>query len=490
MTHFRFIPHATMAITLVALLTGCNLAPDYVRPDSSAQSAWHDQPVASFDVSTNATTVMNTPVLATAGQPPVAELGWKTFFHDPRLQALFELALKNNLDLRLAVQRVEQTRAQYGIAQSALWPAAQLNASATRTGTANDFITPYASSSVSNAYSVTAGLTSFQIDFFGRLRNLSEAAYQTYLSTEEMSRNVQITIIGSVAQQYFRVRLADMLAELAKQTMVSREESYALAKRRFEAGVVSELDLNQARSLLNASAADVSKYSRDRAQATNALEVLLGQAIPGDLPQAGPLGTETMLKQLPAGAPLDLLVNRPDILAAEHTLKSNNANIGAARAAFFPSVNLLGFFGYSAVSPGGVFLGQSNAWQVSPAMTLPIFNGGALIAGLDLVDANSRAAVTAYQKTVQIAFREVSDALAGEATYQAELNATQSQEQSLKRSLELSNLRYSRGVDSYLQVQIAQINYYLARQAALLTTFNAMVNRVQLYTALGGGLKP
>ena len=490
MMHFRSISRITAVTALVAGLAGCNLAPDYVRPDSQIKSLWHDQPVASFDASTNATTVVSTPVATTAGQSSVIELGWRTFFQDARLQAMLEIALKNNLDLRLAVQRVEQTRAQYGIAQSALWPAAQLNASATRTGTANDFITPYATSSVSNAYTVTAGLTSFQIDFFGRLRNLSEAAYQTYLSTEAMSRNVQLTVIGSVAQQYFRVRMDDMLSELAKQTMVSREESYALARRRFEAGVVSELDLNQARSLLNASAADVAKYSRDREQAMNALEVLLGQPIPDDLPQAGPLSTETMLKQLPAGAPLDLLVNRPDIVAAEHTLQANNANVGAARAAFFPSVNLLGFFGYSAASPGGVFLGQSNAWQVSPAMTLPIFSGGALIAGLDLVDANSRAAVTAYQKTIQIAFREVSDALAGEATYQAELNANQSQEQSLKRSLELSNLRYSRGIDSYLQVQIAQINYYTVRQIALLTMFNAMVNRVQLYTALGGGLNP
>ena len=234
----------------------------------------------------------------------------------------------------------------------------------------------------------------------------------------------------------------------------------------------------------------MAKYNRDRAQATNALEVLLGQAFPSDLPAAGPLSTESMLQQLPAGAPLDLLVNRPDIRAAEHTLKSNNANIGAARAAFFPSVNLLAFFGYSAVSPSSVFLGQSNTWQVSPAMTLPIFNGGALIAGLDLADANSRAAVTSYQKAIQTAFREVSDGLAGEATYQAELNAILAQQASLKRSLDLSNLRYSQGVDSYLQVQVAQINYYTARQLALLTTFNAMVNRVQLYTALGGGLKP
>ena len=486
----RILTSATLVTCLLTGLSGCNLAPDYARPDLPVQAAWHDQSTASFDATKNLTTVTVQPVRSIESGRAISEIGWKAFYQDIRLQALLEIALTNNLDLRLAVQRVEQTRAQYGIQRSALWPQTQLNVSATRTGTANDFISSTATSAVSNAYTATAGLTSFQIDLFGRLRNLSEAAYETYLSTDDVARNVKITLIASVAQQYFRVRMDDMLVELAQQTMASRKASYDLATRRFDAGITSELDLNQAKSLLDSSAADMAKYNRDRAQATNALEVLLGQAFPSDLPAAGPLSTESMLQQLPAGAPLDLLVNRPDIRAAEHTLKSNNANIGAARAAFFPSVNLLAFFGYSAVSPSSVFLGQSNTWQVSPAMTLPIFNGGALIAGLDLADANSRAAVTSYQKAIQTAFREVSDGLAGEATYQAELNAILAQQASLKRSLDLSNLRYSQGVDSYLQVQVAQINYYTARQLALLTTFNAMVNRVQLYTALGGGLKP
>ena len=478
-------------VTLVLLLSGCNLSPDYVRPPSPLASTWSAQPQARFDPTSNIVTVQEQVPQPTASDVSlVTDIGWKVFFQDPRLQALIEIALTNNLDLRLAVQRVEQTRSQYGIAQSALWPQVQATVQGVRQGIPNDFRAPTAQSSVTNQYQATFNLTSFQIDLFGRLRNLSEAAYENYLSSAEAARNVQITLVAALAQQYYRVRLAELLDSLVKQTLSSREASYELVRMRFVAGVASELDLNQARVLLDSAAADRAKYARDLAQANNALELLLGQTLPKDLPAGASLVTSSLLKEISAGQPLDLLTNRPDILAAEHTLRGYNANIGAARAAFFPTINLLAYFGYGSAAAGSVFLPEATAWNINPQMTIPIFNGAALSASLDLAQANQLAALTQYQKTIRIAFQEVSDALAGEATYQAELEALAAQQQSAARTLELSNLRYTNGIDSYLQVQSAQINYYSTAQLALNTTFSAMVNRVRLFSALGGGLKP
>ena len=274
---------------------------------------------------------------------PAADIGWREFFRDPRLQRLIELSLANNRDLRVAVQRVEEARAQYGVQRGAQWPSIGAGIQGQRQHLPANMRAPGAGS-ISSSYQAGIGLTTFEIDLFGRLRSLSEAAYQQYLSTEQAQKSVHITLVGSVAQAYFNLRAAEVQMDLTQRTLASRQESYNLVKRRFDGGVSSELDLNQAKTLLDSASSSLAELAA-RAQAVNALVVLVGAPLPEDLPAPAAFGREQLLATVPAGLPSDLLERRPDIVAAEHQLKSANANIGAARAAFFPTISLTGLLG-------------------------------------------------------------------------------------------------------------------------------------------------
>ncbi|HYG44842.1 MAG TPA: efflux transporter outer membrane subunit [Bordetella sp.] len=479
-----------LSACVAAVLAGCSLAPDYKRPESPVPGDWPAQPKVQYGAYNQPTSLSEQPAqdVAPAGAVPAADIGWRDFFRDPRLQVLIELSLVNNRDLRVAVQRVEEARAQYGIQRGAQWPSIGAGIEGTRQRTPADMrLGGDDAPSVTNSYQAGIGLTTFEIDLFGRLRNLSEAAYQQYLSTEQAQRSVHITLVGAVAQAYFTQRAAEVQLDLTRKTLASRQESYDLVKRRFDGGVASELDLNQSKGLLDSASADLAQLARVRAQAINALTVLVGTPLPADLPPPAEFGRDQLLATVPAGLPSDMLARRPDIIAAENQLKAANANIGAARAAFFPTISLTGMLGYASTSMGALFEGSQRAWNFTPSITTPIFAGGSIREGLNVAKARDNIAVAQYEQTIQQAFQEVSDALAGEATYGAQLDALRSLQTSTARTLELSNLRYTNGIDSYLQVQTAQVDFFSAQLGLVQAGLEALNNRVELYKALGGG---
>ncbi|MVW80254.1 efflux transporter outer membrane subunit [Bordetella sp. 02P26C-1] len=484
------VKRTALSVWVASFLAGCSLAPDYHRPESPVPLDWPAQPKVQFNKATGDISLsgQSAQTVAPASTVPAADIGWREFFRDPRLQALIELALVNNRDLRVAVESVEEARAQYGIQRGAQWPTIGAGVEGTRQRMpANMRVGGEAAPSVSNSFQGGLAMTSFEIDLFGRLRNLSEAAYQSYLASEQAQRSVHITLVGAVAQSYFNLRAAEVQLELTRQTLASRQESFNLVKRRFEGGVASEMELNQSKSLLDSASADLAQLARLRAQSINALTVLIGVPMPTDLPPPAEFGRDQLLATVPAGLPSDLLERRPDIMAAENNLRAANANIGAARAAFFPSISLTGMLGFASPTLGSLFEGSQRAWSFSPSITTPIFSGGSIREGLNLAKARNNIAVAQYEQTIQQAFQEVSDALAGEATFGAQLDALRSLQASTARTLELSNLRYVNGIDSYLQVQSAQVDFYSAQLSLVQAGLAALNNRVALYKALGGG---
>ncbi len=345
--------------------------------------------------------------LAPPSEVAAADIGWRDFFRDPRLQALIALSLQNNRDLRVAVQRVDEARAQWGVQRGQLFPSIGAGIQGTRQRLPPDLRPGGADSpSISSQYQAGLGLTTFEIDLFGRLRSLSEAAYQQYLSTEQARRSVQISLVGEVAQAYLNLRAAGVQLDLTRKTLDSRQASYDLVKRRFDGGVSSELDLNQAKSLLDSASSDLAELARIQAQAVNALVLLMGAPLPLDLPPAAPFDDAQVLAAIPAGLPSALLERRPDILAAESALRAANANIGAARAAFFPTISLTGLLGVASPSLDDLFKGGHGFWSFSPSITTPIFAGGAIRSNLALAKARDNIAVAQYEKSIQQAFQE------------------------------------------------------------------------------------
>jgi len=485
--------HAALTVTLSLTLTACSLAPDYLRPSAPIAPDWPKLPQVDDQVAGRDTAA----VTAQAGQgaheavpPPVAaaDLGWRDMFHDPRLQALIALALENNRDMRIAVDRIEEARALYGIQRADLFPAVGVGAQGTRQRVPREMRAGGSGSpSVTSQYQAGLGLTRFELDLFGRVRNLSEAAREQFLATEEARQSVQINLIGQLAQAYFTLRAAHLQVDLTERTLASRKASYELVKRRFDGGVATELELNQADALVVTAVADLASFTRARAQARNALTLLIGTTMPEDLPASAPFSRDQQVARVAEGLPSALLTRRPDIRAAEAQLRAANASIGAARAAFFPSISLTGLLGSASLPLSGLFDAGSGFWSFSPSITAPLFAGGSLRAGLDLAEARKNIAVSGYESAIQQAFREVADALAGEATYSIQIDALQRREQAARRSLELSDMRYQTGIDNYLQVQIAQVDYFNAQQAAIQADLAALDNRVALYRALGGG---
>ena len=467
--------------------SGCTLAPEYKQPVAPISSQWPELPKITLDVERGTAELSTQNVLQiTTSKQTIADLGWEKFFRDPRLRALIALGLDNNRDLRIAVSRIEQARAQYGVQVGQQFPSLALSISDTTTSLPPAMLTP-GIDPVSSNFLGGANLVSFQLDLFGQLRSLSEAAFQSYLATAEAERNVRITLISDIAQAYFNERMTDLTLELVDKTLKSRQEAYAIVLKRMDAGIATDLDLNQARSLLNAAAANLAQYARLKSRAHNALVLLVGRPLTMELPEAAPFNRESVLVDIPVGLPSNLLTRRPDIRQAERNLMSANANIGAARAAFFPDISLTGLLGTNSLTLSGLFKSGAYYWSIAPNLNLPIFNGGALWANLDLAKAANREALNQYEKTIQTAFKEVSDALAGEATYGAEIQATIAEQEATRKALELSNMRYTMGIDNFLQAQIAQINYFNSQLELIKLRFNALLNRVDLYKSLGGG---
>ncbi|WP_413737001.1 efflux transporter outer membrane subunit [Sodalis sp. RH21] len=452
----------------IAALTGCTLQPDYHRPALPVASTWK-------------------------GAAPVAgaDIGWQAFFTDPAISRLIELSLNNNRDLRVAALNVETARAQFGINRAALLPTVDLSASQTAQHLPGNLYNTQTSGPVTyHQYDANLGVTSWEVDIFGRLRSLRDKSLESYLSTEATQRATQISLVSEVASGYLSLCADNDLLALARQTAASQGQSYRLTKLSYDAGVSSIQDLAQAETTMRGAEADIAKYTRQVSQDANALTLLAGAPLPAGLLADARLDKTWHFPPTPAGLPADLLTRRPDILAAEHTLKAANANIGAARAAFFPSITLTAAGGSSSSSLGHLLEGGTGAWSFVPALTLPIFDGGANQANLAIADTAEKIAVANYEKAIQQAFKEVSDALDGQATYREELTARARDTAANQQNYDISSLRYRQGVDNFLNVLVAQRSLYASQQTQISTQLGLLNQQITLYKVLGGGWKP
>jgi multidrug efflux system outer membrane protein len=455
------IKRFTTPLALALALSGCvSLAPKYQRPAAPVAAAFADAPV-------NAATT-----------EAAAQIEWQRFFADVRLRQLIELALANNRDLRVAILNIEQARAQYQIRRADTLPTVNAAISGSRVPGSGDNIT--------SSYSAGFAVSAFELDLFGRVRNLSEAALAQFLATDEARKGTQISLVGSVANAYLGVLADDELLALIRQTLAAREESLKLIQLKFDNGVVSKVDLSQGQSLVDTARVALAQQQRQRAQDANLLVLLVGQPLPDSLAPANTLA-RTELSELPAGLPSDLLAVRPDIRAAEQQLIGANANIGAARANFFPRIALTGSAGSASSQLSGLFKSGSFGWTFAPSVVLPIFDYGRNSANLGSAKAGRDIAVAQYEKSIQVAFREVSDALAGQATFAEQLRAQRAVAAAEAERFNLSDLRYKSGVASYLDLLDAQRSLFAAQQAAVQANLQRLQNQVTLYRVLGGG---
>ncbi|BAK65426.1 efflux pump outer membrane protein [Sphingobium sp. SYK-6] len=426
-----------------------------------------------------------------------AGIDWPSMFGDPRLQRIIALALENNRDLRIAALNVEAARSQFRVARGAQLPQVDATGSYTRQrvptaaatagigGVPGNGDTP--SGFEFEQYTASAALTSFEIDLFGRLRSQSQAAFERYLASDEGRRAARIALIGSVVDAYLEERLAQEQLALTERTLADWTASLDITQKRHAARQASGMDLAQAEGQVRQAEADQAMRTRALSQARNALQLLVGGPLPDDLPAPMSLMDQPVRTQLPAGLPSDLLRNRPDIRQAEHTLIAANADVGAARAAFFPRLSLTAMFGFTSLAFDGLFDNDNRNWSFSPQVTQPIFRGGSLRGELRLAEVRKSIAVAEYERAIQAAFREVADGLAGRATFATQSEAQRKATQAAARRVELSTLRYRAGLDSRLELLDAQRSDYAAQQALLDLRRQELSSAAGLYRALGGG---
>ena len=460
----------TLPIAAVLILSGCSLIPDYQRPTPPIEASWPQG--RAYGENQN------------AQSQPVNLPAVDQFFKDPALVRLLGTALKNNRDLRIAAKNVEAYRALYRIQRAERFPTLDASASGDRRRLSDDLSTT-GESGIQSQYQV-GFVTSYELDLFGRIQSLSTQALEQYLATEEAQRSVHIALIGDLATTYFLWRTDLALLELTEATLASHVESLDMIEATAGAGTASELDVRQARTLVNQATAQKALYTRRTAEDANALQLLLGSPVPVELSQGTPL-TINALAKVPGGLPSDLLLNRPDIRAAEHQLLAANANIGAARAAFFPRISLTASAGTSSNDLDGLFNSGSESWSFVPQISVPIFNAGRLRANLEYAEIQKEVSIATYEKSIQIAFREVADGLAARGTYGEQLSAQVLLVDNYKAYLKLAKQRYEQGVDSYLTVLDAQRELFASQQKLLNDQLGQISSEVQLYKALGGG---
>ena len=494
----RPVVRATAASALALLaLAGCtSLAPDYARPML---------PVPATLNGTNGPNGSEGTALA----PETGPMGWQEFLQEPRLRELVALALQNNRDLRVAVLAIEKARAQYGVEQSNRFPAVGATAAGNRTRTADDLNTS-GRSPTSSQYSAQLGFSSYEIDFFGRVKNLNEAALQEFLRTTENRRSVQLSLVAEVANAWLTLDADGRRLQLAQDTLRSRQKSYELTERSHALGAASGLTLAQAQTTVDTARADVAAFTSQVARDRNALALLAGAPVPAALlpDGANPGATASpaqaasasasvapapslatpaaTLLAVPGDLPSSVLLNRPDVRAAEYTLRGAYASIGAARAAFFPSITLTASAGTTSNALSGLFDGGNGTWSFAPQIRLPIFDAGRNRANLQIAETARDTALAQYDKAVQTAFREVADALAERATLAERLQAQQSLQAATLKALQLSEARYRLGADSYLPVLDAQRALYSAQQTLIGLALAEQANRITLYKVLGG----
>ncbi|AFT69926.1 Efflux transporter, outer membrane factor lipoprotein, NodT family [Alloalcanivorax dieselolei B5] len=455
---------ASMALALALALSGCTLAPSYEQPPSPVPDQFREG----------------------ADATQVTLPGWRDFFTEQELQQLIQTALANNRDLRLAMLDVEELRAQYRIQRADLFPNIGLNGTGTRQRVPGD-LNNTGESQVQSQYGANVGISAYELDLFGRVRSLKDAALQNYLASEEAQRSAHITLVSEVANAYLSLVADRENLRISEETMEAYRASLDLTQRRFDLGVGSELELRQAQTALETARANRARFARLVAQDRNALATLVGAPLPplpsDNLEESGLVD----LSEVPSGLSSNVLLARPDIIRAEHLLRAANANIGAARAAFFPSISLTGTFGTSSAELDGLFESGSRSWSFSPSISLPIFTGGRNRASLDVAAVRRDQSVATYEQTIQTAFQEVSDALVSRETLLEQEIAQQALVDATRRSLELSQQRYELGADDYLAVLDAQRSLLTARQELVSITLSKLANQITLYRALGGG---
>lgn len=470
----KMVRDLLLMMTGVLVLAGCGtLAPKHVRPEAPVSAAWPTGPAYKDDA-------------GAASAVDAAAIEWRDFFSDERLRNLVALALENNRDLRVAALNIEKSRAQYRIQRAGLFPAVDASAYGTVERVAESLSGTGKAIESARQYNVSLGVTSYEVDFFGRVRSLEEQALQEYFATREARRTTQISLVAEVAIAYLQLAADREALQLARETLESQEATYQLVLRGYEVGASSALDLREAQTTVEAARVDIAKYTRQVALDENALTLVVGSPIPAEL-LPDQLATVTALDRLPEGLPSDLLARRPDILEAENHLKAASANIGAARAAFFPRISLTSSAGYTSDHLAKLFTPGAAAWSFAPQLTVPIFDAGINRANLQVAKVDRDIRVAEYEKAIQSAFKEVADALAQRGTLGDQLVAQEALVEATSASYDLSLARYRGGLDSYLSVLVSQRALYTTEQNLIVTRLSQLTNLVTMYKVLGGG---
>ncbi len=476
------------SVLWVSLLAGCQLAPPHERPESPTAPRYPQAYTAG------------------AGDVAPASIGWREFLLDPRLELLITLALERNRDLQVAVERIEEARGQFRVQDADRYPTLGLNADASRgrfpigsggtldssagtgaVGAQGGGATAAQGGGVVERYSLGIGVTAFELDFWGRVRNLSEAARAQYLASVEAQRAFRLSLIADVSATYLAVREADERIALAEATVRGRRDGLRIAQIRFDAGITSALDFNQAQALVTQAETDLAALRLTLAQQWNFLTQLIGGEPPEALPPAKALAQQTNPVTLAEGLPSELLLVRPDILAAEERLRAARANIGVARAAFFPQVSLTGSAGYASSELSNLIDSDNRTWSIGPSISLPLFDFGRNRGNLTVAQARENIAIVEYERAIEVAFREVADALAGRRYLAEQVAAQQENVATLRRIAELAQERYAEGVVNYLEVLDAERNLFDAEQAFIQIRRAQVQNLIELYVSLGGG---
>jgi len=463
---------ALFLIIGIIYLSGCTLAPKYRQPSAPIPGQWPSG--AAYPAA----------VKSTGGVPEVAQLKWREFFTDPKLQKIIEIALKNNRDLRLAALHMERARALYGIQRAELLPTVNADAGGGEQQVSADFVAPGAKRT-SKSYDVNLGIAAWEIDFFGRIRSLEKQALEEYLNTEAARRSAQISLVSSVANAYLNLAAERENLALAKSTLQSQTSACKLIERQYELGVASKLDLQRAKIPVEVAHRDVALYTQLVAQSQNALDLLAGSPVPESLLPPD-LTTIRPTKEISAGLSSEVLLRRPDIMAAEHQLKGAYANVGAARAAFFPQISLTTTLGSASNDLSHLFKTGTATWLYGAQATMPIFDARTWFA-YRVSKADREIALTKYEKAIQTAFKEVADTLAVQGTVGLQVAAQQSLVDTAAETYRLSNSRYAKGIDGYLGVLDAQRSLFAAQQALVYLRRAKLANQVNLYAVLGGG---
>ena len=475
-----------LTVAAVAVLSACTMEPHYSRPAAvgPVPATWNGNAAGKADTAS------------------MADTGWRQFFPDPVLQRLIELALANNRDLRVAVLNVQAAQAQYRIQRADLFPTVEASGveeierypagvigSSSTSGSSGGGSTPVPGGQTIRFYEVGIGFTSYEIDLFGKIRSLKHEALEKYFQTAETQRSSQLTLVAEVASAYLAILADESILKVTRDTLDSQTASYKLIKQSLDAGTTTELALKQAATTVDTARANLAEYTRQAAQDRNALMILIGVPIPEDISFTTDINAENLSAEVPVGIPSDVLARRPDVLAAEHQLRAANADIGAARAAFFPSILLTAQAGTASTQLSGLFKTGSGAWTFSPQINLPLFTGGANLANLDLSKIEKNVDVAQYEKALQTAFREVDDALAARNTLDEQLSAQRALLDDSSESYRLAEMRFRNGIDSFLPVLDAQRALYSAQLDVVSLELLRLQNMATLYKALGGGMK-